>query len=169
MQLSSSTEEIMRTFVLAGLAALALAAIGGPVEPAGAADVLPNVAVGNTSSPEGYILTGPPGTPRRIVAAKTTFTVALSNPSSQVVSVRFRTCCGTARSVDPGRDYEAVSGTLVFQPGQTRKSVIVPIVLDFRAEPTETFQLVLESPVNADLDPTRHIGTGIIFNGVEFL
>ena len=159
----------MRTFLVTGLAALALVALGGLAQPAGAAEVLPNISVGNTSSPEGYIITGPPGTPRRIVAAKAAFIVALSNPSSQTVSVHFRTCCGTARSVDPGRDYEPVSGTLVFQPGQTAKSVIVPMVLDFRAEPTETYRLVLESPVNADLDPTQHIGTGTILNGVEFL
>jgi hypothetical protein len=150
-------------------AALALVAIGGSVQSAGAADVLPNISVGNTSSPEGYILTGPPGFPRQTVAAKAAFVVALSNPSSKTVSVRFHTCCGTARSADPGRDYEPVSGTLVFQPGQTAKSVIVPMVLDFRAEPTETYRLVLESPVNADLDPTQHIGTGTILNGVEFL
>jgi hypothetical protein len=151
------------------LAALTLVAIGGSVQSAGATAVLPNVSVGNASSPEGYILTGPPGFPRQTVAAKTTFVVALSNPSTQTVSVHYRTCCGTARSADPGKDYEPVSGTLVFQPGQTMKSVVVSMVLDFRAEPTETYSLVLESPVNADLDPTRHIGIGTIFDGVEFL
>jgi hypothetical protein len=151
------------------LAALALVAVGGSVQSAGAAEVLPNVSVGDTWSPEGYILTGPPGFPRQTVAAKTTFVVALSNPSSQTVSVHYRTCCGTARSADPGKDYEPVSGTLVFQPGQTTKSVIVSMVLDYRAEPTETYRIVLESPVNADLDPTQHVGTGTIFNGVEFL
>jgi hypothetical protein len=155
--------------LLAALAALALVAIVGSVRSAGAAGVLPNISVGNTSSPEAYILTGPPGFPRQTVAAKTTFIVALSNPSSETVSVHFRTCCGTARSVDPGKDYEPVSGTVVFQPGETAKSVIVSMVRDVRQEPTETYQLVLESPVNANLDPTQHIGTGTIRDGAEFL
>lgn len=159
----------MRTFLVAGLAALALTAIGGSVQFAGAADVLPNVSVGNASSPEGYRHSPPPCFPSCLVAGKAFFTVRLSNPSSQIVSVRFRTCCGTARSVDPARDYQPTSGTVVFQPGQTVKSVAVPIVLDFRAEPTETFQLVLESPVNADLDPTLHVGIGTILDGVEQL
>ena len=159
----------MRTFLVAGLAALALTAIGGSLQSAGAAEVLPNVSVGNAYSPEGYRHFPPPCSPSCLVAGKAFFTVRLTNPSSQIVSVGYRTCCGTARSVDPGRDYQATRGTLVFQPGQTVKSVAVPIVLDFRSEPTETFQLVLESPVNAGLDPTFHIGTGTILDGVEDL
>jgi len=159
----------MRTFLVAGLAALALTAVGGSVQSAGAAEVLPNVSVGNASSPEGYRLGPPPCFPSCLVAGRAFFTVRLSNPSSRTVSVHVRTCCGTARSVDPARDYQPISATLVFQPGQTVKSVAVPLVLDFRAEPTETFQLVLESPVNADLDPSLHVGTGTILDGVEQL
>jgi len=159
----------MRTFLVAGLAALALAAVGGSVQSAGATEVLPNVSVGNAYSPEGYRHRPPPCFPSCLIAGKAFFTVRLTNPSSQIVSVHYRTCCGTARSIDPGRDYQPTSGTLVFQPGQTVKSVAVPIVLDFRAEPTETFQLVLDSPVNAGLDPTFHVGIGTIFDGVEEL
>src|SRR5262245_50243810 len=156
----------MRTFLVAGLAALALAAIGGSAQSAGAAEVLPNVSVSNAFTVEGFRHRPPPCFPSCFVADQALFTVRLSNPSSQIVSVRFRTCCGTARSFDPGQDYQPVSGTLVFQPGQTAKSVVVPIVIDFRAEPTETFQLKLESPVNAGLDPTHHVGIGTIFNGL---
>ena len=51
--------------------------------------------------------------------------------------------------------------------GQTLKKFSVAIVVDFRPEPTETFQLVLDSAVNAGLDPSFSVGTGVIFNGVE--
>jgi hypothetical protein len=159
----------MRTFLVAGLAAFALIAIGGSVQSAGAAEVLPNVSVGNASSPEGYRKIPPPCSPSCLVGGRAFFTVRLTNRSSHIVSVHYRTCCGTARSLDPGKDYQSTSGTLVFQPGQTVKTVAVPIVIDFRAEPTETFQFVLEAPVNAGLDPTGHVGIGTILDGVEVL
>jgi hypothetical protein len=158
----------MRTFLIAGLAALALAAIGGSVQSAGAAEVLPNVSVSSRAfTPEGYRHSPPPCLPSCLIAATAEFSVRLTNPSKEIVSVHYRTCCGTARSADPARDYQPTNGTLIFQPGQTLKQVSVPIVLDFRPEPTETFQLVLESPVNAGLDPSFNVGTGVIFNGLE--
>lgn len=48
-----------------------------------------------------------------------------------------------------GADFEPVSGTLIFAPGQTRKDIIVNVAADGYVEETETFRVVLENPTNA--------------------
>jgi hypothetical protein len=74
------------------------------------------------------------------------FTVTLSNPSSLTVTVNFATADGTA--VAPG-DYSAVSGTLTFTPGQTSRTISVPIIGDTTTERNEVFLVNLTFPVNA--------------------
>src|SRR5205823_993532 len=49
-----------------------------------------------------------------------TFTVTLSAASSQPVTVNYATANGT--SIAPG-DYQAMSGTLTFNPNQTTKTI----------------------------------------------
>ncbi|OAI56196.1 hypothetical protein AYO49_00915 [Verrucomicrobiaceae bacterium SCGC AG-212-N21] len=52
-------------------------------------------------------------------------TVTLASPSGRkTVSVDYRTSAGTATV---GGDYDAVSGTLTFAPGQTSKTVHIPV------------------------------------------
>ena len=80
--------------------------------------------------------------------ANATFTVTLSAPSSQTVTVGFATADGTA--VAPG-DYAATSGTLSFVPGATTQSLNVAINGDSLVEADETFFVTLNSPVNATL------------------
>ena len=63
------------------------------------------------------------------------FVVTLSSPSGKEVSVNFATADGTARALD--RDYIARAGTLVFAPGETRKTVAVTIMGDGRREADE--------------------------------
>ena len=63
-------------------------------------------------------------------------TVRLSHASHKTVSVDFRTQDGTARA---GGDYQAMSGTLKFAPGETRKTIAVPMYGDRVIEPNETF------------------------------
>ena len=53
-----------------------------------------------------------------------TFTVALTRTSSLPVSVQYGTADGTAKA---GEDYEAASGTLVFAPGETTKTITIII------------------------------------------
>jgi hypothetical protein len=83
------------------------------------------------------------------------FTVALLPASGQAVSVTYTTANGTATA--PG-DYTATTGTLVFTPGQTTKTVPVPIVNDTLDEVTETLSLVLSAPVNTTLVDATGIG-----------
>ena len=102
-------------------------------------------------------------------AGTATFTVTLSTPSDQTVSVAYATADGTAVA---GTDYTAVRGVLVFQPGETTRTVTVPILNDRVFEGAETFTLNLSDPVNATVtDPTGlgtilDDGTGIVPPGV---
>ena len=87
------------------------------------------------------------------------FPVALAKASSLKATVAFATRDGSASA---GADYVAVSGTVVFQPGETSKIVSVSIVGDTAVEANETFTVVLSNPVNAAL--ARATATGTITN-----
>jgi hypothetical protein len=65
-----------------------------------------------------------------------TFTVSLTNPTVQVVTVDYATADGSAQG---GSDYVATSGTLTFNPLETSKTVAVTINSDGIVEPTEYF------------------------------
>ncbi len=84
-----------------------------------------------------------------------TFTVRLSAPTEQTVTVQYQArgirClsgnnCGTATS---GVDYVATSGTLTFAAHQTEKTVNVSTTDDSGYEGTEELYLELSNPTNA--------------------
>ena len=83
------------------------------------------------------------------------FTVALGKATPLRVSVAYATADGTATA---GSDYTATSGMLVFAPGETSKTLAVPIVGDTTGEPDETFTLTLSNPVNARLGTAQATG-----------
>ena len=91
-----------------------------------------------------------------------TFTVTLSHPSMQTVEVSFNTEDGTA--ID-GADYNGLSGTVTFAPGETTQTIEVPILDDAYDEADETFNVVLNSPVNATID---HNGIGTITDEEQY-
>ena len=76
------------------------------------------------------------------------FYVRLATPSGRTVKVDYATADGTATA--PG-DYTANSGTLVFLPGQTTKSLFVTSTEDELDEANETFWLELSNPVAATI------------------
>jgi hypothetical protein len=86
------------------------------------------------------------------------FTVALNHPSSQTVTVKYKTVNGTAAAPS---DFKAVTGTLTFQPGQTLKTVSVTI-FDNSGDKAivEDFYLEIFDPTNAVL--LRHRAAGEI-------
>ncbi|MBW4551578.1 MAG: hypothetical protein KME35_10780 [Aphanocapsa sp. GSE-SYN-MK-11-07L] len=90
-----------------------------------------------------------------------TFTVNLSNSSSQTITVPFATQDGTAIA---GSDYMDNSGTLTFNPGEVSKKVIVRVHSDNRLESDETFSLKLGTPTNASLGTTTQSTATIINN-----
>jgi hypothetical protein len=63
-------------------------------------------------------------------------TVSLSAASNKSVAVNFRTENGTAVA---GSDFQSAAGTVTFAPGQTSRTVAVPIIGDRSVEPNETF------------------------------
>lgn len=86
-----------------------------------------------------------------------TFTVTLSAPSSQVVTVTAATADTTATS---GADYTVTGpGTLTFNPGVTTQVVTVPVLGDLLDEPDETYVVNLSSPNNATLADGQGLGT----------
>lgn len=77
-----------------------------------------------------------------------TIAVMLSAATSKVVTVDYSTSPGTAAV---GSDYAATNGTLLFNPGETSKSVGVAIINDLLDEADETINLALSNPSNAYL------------------
>ena len=77
-----------------------------------------------------------------------TFTVTLNAPSGQTVTVEYETRNGTATA---GSDYTAKSGELVFEPGDTEKTVSVTVLDDTVPEDPEEFTVELSSPSAARL------------------
>jgi len=85
------------------------------------------------------------------------FNVRLTTPYSQTCSVAYATSDGTARE---GSDYVATNGVLVFPPGTTNQTVLVPLLPDTLSEATEVYFLTLSNPTNVDF--TRPAATGAI-------
>jgi hypothetical protein len=88
--------------------------------------------------------------------ASATFTVTLSAPSTQPVTIAYATGNGSATA---GSDYQAALGTLTFAPGETTKTIKVPVLGDRLAEPNETFYVKLSGPTNATIADSQGGGT----------
>jgi hypothetical protein len=88
--------------------------------------------------------------------ATATFTVHLFAASAETVTVAYATADGSATA---GSDYQAASGTLTFDPGQTSATITVPVNGDLLAEPNETFVVNLSNPTNAVIGDPQGIGT----------
>jgi hypothetical protein len=84
------------------------------------------------------------------------FTVTLAQPTGLRVSITYATADGTATA---GSDFTATSGTLVFGPGQTTRTVAVPVLGDTTYEPDETFTVTLSNPINGTLATATATGT----------
>ncbi|NEP46151.1 MAG: sodium:calcium exchanger, partial [Okeania sp. SIO2H7] len=134
-------------------------------------DRLPDLAVANASSDNLSILlntTPVTTTPPNIAISNTKitegnkgrknarFAVTLDNPSNETVKVNYTTADQTAKA---GKDYRKTNGTLTFKPGQTKKTITVPILGDTLDEGNEKFNLNLSKPRNAKLGDRRGIGT----------
>ena len=75
-------------------------------------------------------------------------TVTLSLASSGTVTVDYATSDITANA---GMDYTATSGTLTFMPGETSKTITIPILNDTVYETLERFEVTLSNPAGAAL------------------
>ena len=112
-------------------------------EPAGAVATPPGISVADAQvqEAEGAVLS---------------FRVTLDAVQTSSVSVRYATSDGTAVA---GADYEAVSGALRFEAGQTEKTVRVPVLNDSHDEGSETLTLTLSRPFGAEFSDAQATGT----------
>jgi CSLREA domain-containing protein len=86
------------------------------------------------------------------------FTVTLSAASNLTVNVNYATADGTATTL-ADNDYQAASGMLSFNPGETTKTITVLVNGDQKFERDETFFVNLTNPVNATISRSQGVGT----------
>ena len=118
-------------------------------------DNAPTISIGDVTLPEGNS-----GTTQFV------FTVSLSNPSSTNVTVDYQSAVGGATpataGVCPGGDFEIVTGTVTFTPGQisNNTTVSVPVCGELANEPDETFVVDLSNnSANSTILDGQGLGT----------
>ena len=90
--------------------------------------------------------------------AELAFTVSLSHPSSQPISLQFAIADGTALAADD--DYEPTSGALNFPANSVQPQTIVVLVSgDTKFEADQMLLVNLHSPVNAVIAGSQGLGT----------
>ena len=92
------------------------------------------------------------------------FSVQLHPAASSTVTVDYRT---EDRSATAPADYRATAGTLTFAPGETEKTLSVPIVDDTVEDSREKFWLLLSNVSGARLGVERTYG--VIYNHEDVL
>jgi hypothetical protein len=83
------------------------------------------------------------------------FTVTRSGPTDQITTVDYSTADNFALA---GSDYQAISGTLTFAPGETSKSIIVVVNGDRLPEWEESYFLNLSNATNATIADGQGLG-----------
>ena len=92
------------------------------------------------------------------------FTVRFYPASTETVVVGYRT---VARTATAGEDFTATSGTLTFAPGQTSKTVRVPIIDDTVEDDGETFLFYILDARGATYANGQNYALGTIRNTEE--
>ena len=93
---------------------------------------------------------------REAAGATLDFAVSLSRAASGTVAVAYATADGSARA---GSDYTARKGQLRFAPGETEKTVAVPVLDDAHDEGEETMRLRLLAASGAAIADGEATGT----------
>ena len=93
---------------------------------------------------------------REAAGATLDFAVRLSRAAAGAVSVTYATADGSARA---GSDYTARKGQLKFAPGETEKTVSVPVLDDAHDEGAETMRLRLSAASGAVIADGEATGT----------
>jgi|GEM_PF-1508482 Ca2+-binding RTX toxin-like protein/subtilisin-like proprotein convertase family protein len=93
-----------------------------------------------------------------------TFTVSLSEPSTEEVTVDYTTIDDTIEgavegAATVGTDYEAASGTLTFAAGETAQTITVSLIDDADVEPDETLTVSLSGAMGAEITMDEATGT----------
>jgi hypothetical protein len=90
-----------------------------------------------------------------------TFPVTLDGPADDTVTVDYSTADGTgsAAATTADNDYQAKSGTITFNPGETSKTITILVNGDNKYEQNETFFVNLSNPTNAEIADDQGVGT----------
>ncbi|MFM8635388.1 MAG: S8 family serine peptidase, partial [Planctomycetia bacterium] len=111
----------------------------------------------NAAPPIGISITGGSVVEGNSGTVQLSFTVTLSSPAADAVTVTYATANGTATA---GSDYAAQSGPLSFAPGETSKTILVDVIGDTTYEPNETFSIILSgASSNARIQTASAVGT----------
>jgi hypothetical protein len=111
----------------------------------------PTMSLGNASVTEG-----------NFGFTNAVFTVTLSAPSVQSITVNYSTAGGTATS---NIDFQRVTSSTLFIPvGATSGTFNIRVFGDFEIELDEQFTVNLQFPSNATIAPGQGTGTGTIVN-----
>jgi hypothetical protein len=123
-------------------------------------DTAPEISIVAPTS-GGAALEGARGTTKTIP-----FNITLSSASGREVTVNYFTTDETASSAQTSdADYLRRTGLLVFQPGETTKTISVVVLGDDQNEPdAETFLLTLATPKGATLSASASAAQGKILN-----
>jgi hypothetical protein len=87
------------------------------------------------------------------------FTVTLSNPSTQTVTVDFALADGSSTLAHTDYGYADGNRTLTFAPGVTQQRVAVLIYGDRKPEPNEAFSVNLSNPTTGRIKDGQAVGT----------
>ena len=85
-----------------------------------------------------------------------TFVVTKSGSTGKQVTVEY---AATAASTAGADDYQSASGTLIFAPGATTRTITVTITGDYTPEPDETIVIELSNAVNGMITTATATGT----------
>ncbi len=92
-------------------------------------------------------------------SATANITITLDQPLTSIVTVDFSTADQTATS---GTDYQATSGTVIFNPGDTSIIIQIPIINSDTTEVDETFIVNLSNPQSSVYEPTLATSQAIV-------
>lgn len=81
-----------------------------------------------------------------------TFTIRLTEPASQSITIQYATTDGSATSA---ADYGIATGSITFEPGSTAQTITVDVVSDSLQEAAETFYVDLTGATHARLRKSR--------------
>ncbi len=129
-----------------GLTFVSNGAIGGISAPVSlSARVPPTASIGDAE-----LVEGDSGTSSMI------FTVTLSSPAEEVVTIAYASVSGTAIA---GEDFIAVNDVVSFAIAETEATIAMPIIGDRLDEGHESFRVILTDPVGATLVVAEAVGT----------
>ena len=109
---------------------------------------------------EPYVSANNPSVPAGATSTTLDYTVSLTSPTANAVTVHYATQDGSAVA---GAQYTAVAGTLTFAPGTTTQTVPVTVLPDTVKAADRYFYLALSTPTNAIVASPGY-GTGEILN-----